>query len=156
MRRLSLNRALPGTGPLCRADLPGTSVRSAPCCLQDGCHIQSLAVANCSRCVFGDFVLPRGEAVNRKQRSQDELHSASDHLHYEIWMFTSPAHGLASGISDQSVINNALLESYTLHARILLDFLYAERPKEDDVRAEDFFEDLIKWHNAKPQKPEKV
>jgi hypothetical protein len=88
--------------------------------------------------------LPRGEAVNRKQRSQDELHSASDHPQYEIWMFTNPSHGLASVISDQSVINNALLESYTLHARILLDFLYAERSKGDDVIAEDFFEGLIK------------
>ena len=77
--------------------------------------------------------------MNRKQRAQDELRSASDHLHYELWMFSSLAHGLASGISGQSVINNALIESFTIHARILLDFLYAERAKEDDVIAEDFF-----------------
>lgn len=94
--------------------------------------------------------------MNRKQRSQDELQRASDHLHYEIWMFTSLAHGLASGISGQSVINNALLESYTIHARILLDFLYAAKPKEDDVIAEDFFDDPVKWHSARLQKSEKI
>ena len=94
--------------------------------------------------------------MNRKQRSQDELQYASDHLYYEIGMFTNLAHGLASGMSGESVINNALLESYTIHARILLDFLYAERPKADDVIAEDFFDDPAKWRNAMPQKSEKV
>jgi hypothetical protein len=68
-----------------------------------------------------------------------------------VWLQVSAAK--ASSIMH---FNNALLESYILHARMLLDFLYAERPKEDYVIAEDFFEDLIKWHNTKPQKPEKV
>ncbi|MGC9967908.1 MAG: hypothetical protein ABSE08_21200 [Syntrophobacteraceae bacterium] len=71
-------------------------------------------------------------------------------------MFTSLADGLASGISGDSVINNALLESFTIHTRILLDFLYAASPKKDDVIAEDFFDDPAKWCNKRPQKSEKV
>lgn len=94
--------------------------------------------------------------MNRKQRSQDQLQRASDHLHYEIWMFKSLAYGLASGISGQGVINNALLESFTIHARILLDFLYAEQPKKDDVIAEDFFDDPKQWLNVRSKKSEKV
>jgi hypothetical protein len=94
--------------------------------------------------------------MNRKQRSQDQLQRASDHLHYEIWMFKSLAYGLASGISGQGVINNALLESFTIHARILLDFLYAERSQKDDVIAEDFFDDPNQWLKVRSKKSEKV
>jgi len=90
----------------------------------------------------------------RKKRSKEELRNASDHLHYEIWMFTSLASGLASGISGQGVINNALLESFTIHARNLLDFLYAGKPQKDDVIAKDFLEDPSEWHNARPPKSE--
>ena len=94
--------------------------------------------------------------MRRKRRSEDELRSASDSLHYEFWMFMSLAQGLASGISGQGVLNNALLESFTIHARILLDFLYAEKPWEDDVIAEDFFDDPAAWYEARPAKSEKV
>ncbi len=36
---------------------------------------------------------------------------------------------------------NALLESFTLHARSLADFFYPSRPKPDDAIADDFFDD---------------
>ncbi len=36
---------------------------------------------------------------------------------------------------------NALLESFTLHARSLADFFYAASPKPDDAIADDFFDD---------------
>lgn len=90
----------------------------------------------------------------RKKRSGEELREASDHLHYEIWMFISLANGLASGISGQGVINNALLESFTIHARLLLDFLYTEKPQKDDVIAQDFFDDPSIWHQVRPLKSE--
>jgi hypothetical protein len=95
--------------------------------------------------------------MNRKRRSDDELIGASDHLNYEYWMFKSLAHGLASGICGQGVINNALLESFTIHARILLDFLYPSgRPKNDDVISDDFFYDPATWTRVRPQKSKMV
>jgi len=90
----------------------------------------------------------------RKVRTKEELVEASDHLHYEIWMFLSLANGLASGLCGQGVLNNALLESFTVHARILLDFLYTERAQKDDVIAEDFFEAPLVWHQVRPPKSE--
>ena len=93
--------------------------------------------------------------MNRRKRTQEELRKASDHLHYEVWMFTSLASGLASGITGESVINNALLESFTIHARVLLDFLYAE-PRYDDVIAEDFFASPELWREARPPKSDNV
>jgi hypothetical protein len=49
-------------------------------------------------------------------------------------------------------MNNALLESFTIHARALLDFLYAEKPKLDDVIAEDYFADPAQWESIRPAK----
>ena len=81
--------------------------------------------------------------------------AASDHLHYEIWMFQSLANGLASGIFGQGVLANALLESFTVHARIMLDFLYPRKPQKDDVISDDFFyEDPSRWHEVRPPKSE--
>jgi hypothetical protein len=76
--------------------------------------------------------------MTRANRSREELLAASDHLHYEIQMFRTLALAMASGISGQGPLNNALLESFTVHTRALLDFLYAAKPRPDDVIAEDF------------------
>ena len=79
--------------------------------------------------------------IARKRKPQEILRKASDHLFYEIWMLQSVIKGIASGIAGESIINNALLESFGIHARAVLDFLYSNKPKVDDVIAEDFFSD---------------
>jgi hypothetical protein len=94
--------------------------------------------------------------MNRKQRTQQELQKASDHLFYEVWMLTSLARGMASGVFNEGIINNALLESFTLHARAILDFLFSENPRPDDVIAEDYFSSPEKWLKIKANKSEKL
>ncbi len=86
----------------------------------------------------------------RKQRTPDELRKVSNHLHYEIWMFSMMAQSLALGIAGASAMNNALLESFTIHARALFLFFYAEGPREDDVIAEDFFPHPEDWPKIRP------
>ena len=71
-------------------------------------------------------------------------------------MFTSLTRGMASGIFDSGVINNAILESFTIHTRILLDFLYSNNPRSDDVIAEDYFPEPAIWHNSRPHKSELI
>lgn len=65
-------------------------------------------------------------------------------------MFTSLANGLASGIAGQGPIANALLESFVIHVRAIMDFLYADRPQPDDVIAEDFFGSPDQWKKIRP------
>jgi len=89
-----------------------------------------------------------------RNRSNDELVEASDHLQYEFWMFMSLANALGTGVFGQGVLNNALLESFTVHARILFDFLYADHPKADDVIAEDFLEAPQAWKEQRPHQSE--
>jgi hypothetical protein len=67
-------------------------------------------------------------------------------------MLTTIARGKSTGIAGKGVINNALLESFVIHARALLDFLYAERPRSDDVIAEDFLSSPNDWPKIRPPK----
>jgi hypothetical protein len=48
-----------------------------------------------------------------------------------------------------ATLQNALLESFTVHARALLDFLYGPRHKRDDALASDFFDDDM-WEQQRP------
>ena len=88
----------------------------------------------------------------RKQRTQEELRRASNHLYYEIWMLTSLASIMASRITGEVVKNNAFIESFTIHARGLLYFLYAGDPQPNDVIADDFFPTSQEWKEARPGK----
>jgi hypothetical protein len=89
----------------------------------------------------------------RKKRNKEQLQGASNHLYYEVWMLEVLTQALASGLAGEGPMNNALLESFTIHARALLDFLYTpEKLREDDVIAEDFFDDPAQWVSIRPVK----
>jgi hypothetical protein len=66
-------------------------------------------------------------------------------------MLVSLAHGLASGIAGQGTIATALIESFVVHVRCVLDFLYAPKNRRyDDVIAQDYFDDVAEWENLRP------
>nr|MBP7322114.1 hypothetical protein [Deltaproteobacteria bacterium] len=88
--------------------------------------------------------------IARRQRSKRELQKASEQLYYEFWMLTSVAKGLASGIAVKGWLQNALLESFIIHVRALLDFLYTDDPKSDDIAAVDYFADKEGWAIIRP------
>jgi hypothetical protein len=90
--------------------------------------------------------------MTRKKRTEEQLQVASNHLFYEVWMLEVLTQAMASGIAGEGPMNNALLESFTIHARALLDFLYAENPKADDVIAEDYFADPGQWVSMRAAK----
>ncbi len=91
--------------------------------------------------------------MTRKRKNNDELKVASDHLHYEIQMLRGTMQLLASGDIGTPVHSNALIESFTIHARVLMDFLYPKQSKESDVLAEDFINDASTWMAARPDEP---
>jgi len=85
----------------------------------------------------------------RMQRTEGQLSAISKHLHYEYQMLGATGFMLALGVSDQAM-RNATLESFTIHLRAVLDFLYAETPRPDDVIAEDFMPAGTAWSSARP------
>jgi hypothetical protein len=106
------------------------------------------------------FIAKRGTvmATKRKQRTNNELLAASEHLLYELQMLFGTAKLLASMDSSRNedvetrITYNALLESFAIHVRALLDFLYNDGPLKDDIVASDYF-DSGYWFLKRPNKP---
>jgi hypothetical protein len=91
--------------------------------------------------------------MSRSIRSQEELQQASNHLFYEVWMFETLAQGMALGIAGRgNVINNSLLEAFAIHVRALIGSFYSEKPRPDDIIAEDFFTNPGEWQKIRPLK----
>jgi len=90
--------------------------------------------------------------AGRKKRSPEELRKASNHLKYEVWMLQCMAINIHSGLAGNRAINNAFIESFVIHARVLLDFFYPLKPRLDDVIAVDFFDRAKTWEEARPEK----
>ena len=63
-----------------------------------------------------------------ESRTREELKRALKCLGYEVGMMLSLAHILAADNQGQGVIHNALVESFLIHARILIEFLYKNQP----------------------------
>jgi len=85
----------------------------------------------------------------------EKLHTFSGvHLHYEIDTCEKAARLLSTTPSGHP-LNNFLVESYALHLRSLIDFLYW-KPKQDDVNAIQFVKSEGKWLAERGAKPPKV
>jgi hypothetical protein len=87
----------------------------------------------------------------RKRRSDEILRAASDHLYYEYWMFRSLTDALATGATQPGWLRNALVESWVIHLRALLDFVYPPKSvNPEDVIAADFFDSSSEWDATRP------
>lgn len=92
----------------------------------------------------------------RTKRTDQELVQVSEHLLYEFTMLFGTARTMAQTKWPEQdneatwSIKNSLIEAFTVHVRIVLDFLYNEGPQKDDVVAEDFFETPGEWQSCRP------
>jgi hypothetical protein len=92
--------------------------------------------------------------VKTENRTVEELKAVLERLKYEVWMLWSLANILATDNQGKGVIHNALLESFLIHARILIEFLYKNEPYEDTVRADQYFTSDRPWKSIRPPKTE--
>ena len=86
-----------------------------------------------------------------KKRTTKELKGGLQQLTYEFNMLNSLAYILAFDRNAQGVIHNALLESFLIHARTLIDFFYDECPYPDDIIAAHFLA-KEKWESIRLEK----
>ena len=90
----------------------------------------------------------------REKRASDVLRRvAEEHLKYEREMLDATAHLLAAGVHDPHV-RFALLESFTIHLRALIDFMWPTGARPDDVIASDFFPTPAAWAEVAPVLPD--
>jgi hypothetical protein len=87
-------------------------------------------------------------------RTQDDLKKASEHLHYELGMLNSVAQAMVMNFAGAGVLNNAMLESFAVHVRSLIFFLFTENAKPDDVLAIHFVSDPAAFETARGVKSE--
>lgn len=90
--------------------------------------------------------------MKRIQHDSEELRRiARDHLSYEIDMLYSTFALIPDTlIQSRPVLRSAVIESFALHTRVLLDFFFGENPKSDDLVANDYFqEDPEYWDRTK-------
>lgn len=88
--------------------------------------------------------------MTKKQRDPNEVREVSKDLHYEITMFNTLATTLATGVlGEGTILNSAALESFLMHARNLLEFLFFGPKRRDRwpdlVIAEDFLYRPDEW-----------
>ena len=95
-------------------------------------------------------------ARRRFQAERGELELAEmarRHLAYEIKMVRETANALrGKGIGPRS-FRNAMLETFLIHYRNLLDFFYADKKRSlaHDVRAADYVIDAKRWRERRPR-----
>jgi len=78
-------------------------------------------------------------ATSRPTFTVEKLKKASNELHYEVWMLYEAARSIDSDPQpDRVSFNNALVESFCVHLRNLLDFFVSTPTKPDDLVALDF------------------
>lgn len=86
----------------------------------------------------------------RKQRSSENLRKLSEDLFYEFYQFIESAKIVGKGLAATSQINNAVIESFEVHARILLHFFYPHGERPTDVIAQDFLSNETDWGEVRP------
>jgi hypothetical protein len=89
-------------------------------------------------------------------RSDAELAAASQHLAYEVEMLTAVASLLDGSAHSPTILRNALLESFTVHARALLQFFYPTNPHAGDVLSDHYFDDVILWRRTLGRQPKRL
>lgn len=82
------------------------------------------------------------------------LEKASEHIYYEAWMFYETASRAINSIVVEEV--NINLESFSIHARNLFNFLYpmTSRPKRDDIWVTDYIKMTRSYNSSKTNKRE--
>lgn len=97
---------------------------------------------------------PFSSPTRPDDRSEAELlEMARRHLGYEIKMLRETAAALqGKGIGPRS-FRNALLETFLIHYRNLLDFFYADKKHwlRHDVKAADYVADAREWRARRPR-----
>lgn len=118
---------------------------------------------------IGTFALPAGILASglaenikkpkpiRNRPGKDILIAMDEHIHYELYMFYNVIKEYESLLNQHSgldsskfqTLKNALIESAGVHIRCLNHFFFGKSNRDNDILAEDFFNDPQIWYNAR-------
>ncbi len=99
---------------------------------------------------------PPNPPIERPYTDAHLLDYSSEHLRYEVDMFLWLAQVCGGGAKigagsygDTTRLSNALIESFVVHLRNLVDFLYIDTPQKTDIVAADFCAAGM-WRGVRP------
>ncbi len=88
-------------------------------------------------------------------RTTEELALGWRHIAYETSMLLFCTRALGEADAERSAeVENALLESFTIHARSLTSFLFVEADDEQEMVAAHFVRDPAVWREERGELPE--
>ena len=74
----------------------------------------------------------------------------NEHIRYEMQQLINATDAIIRQLPIQNGLQYMIVESFAIHLRNLITFLYPYSKRENDVCAEDFFIDVNTWHNLRP------
>jgi hypothetical protein len=88
----------------------------------------------------------------KKQIHSKQLHDVRNHVCCELETLQSLARLLGAPSNENVVIQKMQIESFLIHASLLIEFLYNDKRKAQDIRAIDFFNSPKQWKDLRPDK----
>lgn len=74
----------------------------------------------------------------------------SDHVRYEMQQLINATDAITRQLPINPGLQYMIIESFAIHLRNLISFLYPYTKRENDVCAKDFFNDFNTWHQLCP------
>ena len=74
----------------------------------------------------------------------------SEHVRYEVQMLLHVTSAILVKIQTLEMLKHVAIESYAIHLRNLITFLYPSSVRDSDVCAKDFFIDPERWSQIRP------
>lgn len=90
--------------------------------------------------------------IRKKQIPSKQLYDVRNHVKSELETLQSLAQLLTAPSQENFVIQKMQLESFLIHASLLIEFLYNDKRKARDIRAKDFFNTPKQWKALRPDK----
>lgn len=75
----------------------------------------------------------------------------AEHIRYEMQQLINATYAITRQLPIHNGLQYMIVESFAIHLRNLISFLYPYAKRENDVCAEDFFNDLNAWQNVLPK-----
>lgn len=99
---------------------------------------------------------PTATQISRPYTDAYLLEYSHEHVFYEVDMFMWLAQVCGGGAkigaaspADTTRVSNVLIESFVVHLRNVVDFLFLDEPQRTDIVAADFCADGA-WHSVRP------
>jgi len=75
----------------------------------------------------------------------------TEHIRYEIQQLINATDAIERKLPIHNGLQYMVVESFALHLRSLIIFLYPYSKRKNDICAEDFFIDIDTWNNLRPK-----